>query len=277
MKRLALLILFFLVVPGSGRLVWDGLPLSTRAEFAALVLCVVIFFSQELRNGVRRVVPSVHRRQLVSRILLLLCFAKLFSFAWSPMSQGFESCYRSQLLPLADPQACEKSFDGPFLRARGLPLANTTRVDRVVDFGGAPYDWSLPFMNEYPRLGQAWLNRFPFSAVYSARVSSAGERFVPVRAIGEVSVSVNGQRVAQAANYDRHFLAVVPVAAGESELVVSFSYSDRYGIDKTEDDSVVIRGPYAQLKIGEPLTAAELEGVSRVLSTADLASGGVSD
>ncbi|MFM7308241.1 MAG: hypothetical protein ACKO2Q_09750, partial [Actinomycetota bacterium] len=191
------------------------------------------------------------------------------------MSQGFESCYRSQLLPLADPQACEKSFDGPFLRARGLPLANTTRVDRVVDFGGAPYDWSLPFMNEYPRLGQAWLNRFPFSAVYSARVSSAGERFVPLRAIGEVSVSVDGREVTSVVNYDRHFLSVVAVPAGESELAVSFAYRDT---EETEPESPPVpRGPYAQLKIGEPMTATELLAVSRVLFTADVASGGVSD
>jgi len=275
MKSLAFLVFLFLAVPGSGRLVWDGLPLGTRAEFMALVLCTVMFSSRELRRGLWEQLPSRQSRKTTSRLLLLLCLCKFFTFAWSPMSEGFEACYRSLYKSVTDSEICEKSFDGPFLRARGLPLANTTRVDRVVDFGGAPYDWSLPFMNEYPRLGQAWLNRFPFSAVYSARVSSAGERFVPVRAIGEVSVSVNGQRVAQVTNYDRHFLSVMPVAAGESELLVEFSYRDT---DETDPESAPSpRGPYAQLKIGEPMTAAELVGVSRVLFTADVVSGGVSD
>jgi len=274
MRRLALLVFLLLVVPGSGRLVFDGLPLSTRAEFAALVLCIIVFFSRNLREGVRRLLPSTESRPSIGRILLLLCFVKFFTFAWSPMSQGFEACYRSLYVPIADPQACEKSFDGPFLRARGLPLANTSRVDPTVDFGGAPYDWSLPFMNEYPRLGQSWLNRFPFSAVYSARVSSDGERFVPVRAIGEVSVSVNGREAASVTNYDRHFLSAVALPAGESELLVSFAYRDD---DETEPESPPVpRGPYAQLKIGEPMTKGELLAASRVLLVADLASGAAS-
>ena len=38
MKSLALLVFLFLVVPGSGQLVWDGLPLSTRAELAPVIV-----------------------------------------------------------------------------------------------------------------------------------------------------------------------------------------------------------------------------------------------
>jgi len=274
-KSLALVVFLFLVVPGSGRLVFDGLPLSTRAEFAALVLCVVVFFSQELRRGLREAMAKFRWSVVVKPVLVVLCVLKFFSFAWSPLDAGFGACYRSLYAPLEDASACEKSYEAPFIQGHGLQYANVSRIERTVDFGGAPYDWSLPFMNEFPRLRDLWIERFPFSAVYSARLSSAGERFVPVRAIGEVSVSVNGQRVTQVTNYDRHFLSVVPVAAGESELLVEFSYRDT---DETEPASAPSpRGPYAQLKIGEPMTATELVGVSRVLFTADLASGGVSE
>ncbi|MFM7082463.1 MAG: hypothetical protein ACKOYI_11005, partial [Actinomycetota bacterium] len=277
MKSLAFVVFLFLVVPGSGRLVFDGLPLSTRAEFAALVLSVVVFFSQEFRRGMRELLERFRWSGFVKPAIVVLCGLKFFSFAWSPLDAGFGACYRSLYAPLEDVSACEKSYEAPFIEGHGLQYAKISRTDRVVDFGGAPYDWSLPFMNEYPRLGQAWLNRFPFSAVYSARVSSAGERFVPVRAIGEVSVSVDGREVASVVNYDRHFLSVVALPRIATDLRVEFSYSDLYGKDDSEDDSVVIRGPYAQLKIGEPMTATELLAVSRVLFTADFASGGVSN
>ena len=275
MKSLAFVVFLFLVVPGSGRLVFDGLPLSTRAEFAALVLCAVLFFSREFRRGMRELLERFRWSGFVKPAIVVLCGLKFFSFAWSPLDAGFGACYRSLYAPLEDVSACEKSYEAPFIEGHGLQYAKISRTDRMVDFGGAPYDWSLPFMNEYPRLGQAWLNRFPFGAVYSARVSSAGERFVPVRAIGEVSVSVDGREVASVVNYDRHFLSVVAVPAGESELAVSFAYRDT---EETEPESPPVpRGPYAQLKIGEPMTAKELLAVSRVLFTADLASGGVSD
>ena len=283
MKSLASVVLLFLVVPGSGRLLFDGLPLSTRAEFAALVLCVVVFFSQELRRGMREMMERFRWSVVVKPAVVVLCVVKFFSFAWSPMSAGFGACYRSLYFPLEDNPVCEKSFESQFTQGHGLLFADVSRVDRVVDFGGAPFDWSLPFMNESPRFGNAWLDRFAFSATYSTRVASEGGEFLPVRAIGQLSVEVRyvdsgrliDPRVVTLTNYDRHFVHFVRLPVGESELVVKYTYRDD---EYTEpDEPPVPRGPYAQLKIGEPMTAAELVGVSRVLFTADVVSGGVSD
>ena len=52
MKSLAFLVFLFLVVPGSGQLVWDGLPLSTRAEFAALAVLVLALLNKRMRASV---------------------------------------------------------------------------------------------------------------------------------------------------------------------------------------------------------------------------------
>jgi hypothetical protein len=276
MKSLAFLVFLFLVVPGSGQLVWDGLPLSTRAELAALVLFVVVFFSRELRATLRGLLNRIPQRGVVTWLLVGLTFIKFFTFAGSPMSAGFESCYRSLYRPLPDVNACEKSFEAPFLRARGLPSTNATRVDRAVDFGVAPYDWSLPFMNEYPRLGALWLSRFPFSAVYSARVDGVeAGRVLPVLGIGDVAVTVNRDPVVRSEDYSREFVVAVPLAAGANDLVVGYEYRD------DEDDDLpsaepAPRGPYARLKVGEPMSVATLAEVSRLRITGDLqAAGGV--
>jgi hypothetical protein len=273
MKSLTILVFVFLVMPGSGRLVWDGLPLSTRAEFAALVLFVVVFFSQRVRETLGEMLRGVRWSGTVKPLVVVLCAAKFFSFAWSPMSAGFGACYRSLYAPLEDTTVCEKSYESPFLAGHGSQFARVSRVDRVVDFGVQPYDWSLPFMNEFPRLGALWMTRFSFSASYSARVSSEAGRFVPVRAIGELAVSVDDREAARVVDYDRHFVAAVPLAAGESELLVSFAYSDAVGDVPVSPPAP--RGPYAQLLIGKPMTADELRSVSRVLITSDTAATGV--
>ncbi|MFM8015274.1 MAG: hypothetical protein ACKPCO_04265, partial [Actinomycetota bacterium] len=177
---------------------------------------------------------------MVKPVMVVLCLLKFFSFAWSPLDAGFGACYRSLYLPLEDVSVCEKSFEQPFLQGHGSEDANISRIDETVDFGGQQFDWSLPFMNDYPRLGS--FSRFPFTAVYSARIpSSDQERFLPVWAIGEVSVSVDGREVASVVNYDRHFLSVVAVPAGESEFQLKFTYSDVFGSSEAEDDVVTLR------------------------------------
>jgi len=233
----------------------------------------VVFFSQRVREALGEMLRGVRWSVVVKPMLVVLCAAKFFSFAWSPMSAGFGACYRSLYAPLEDATVCEKSYESPFLQGHGLQFARVSRVDQRVDFGVQPYDWSLPFMNEFPRLGALWMGRFSFSASYSARVSSEGGQFVPVRAIGELSVSVDGREAASVVNYDRHFLAAAPLPNGESELLVSFTYADAVG--DVPDSPPAPRGPYAQLLIGKPMTATELRSVSRVLITSDTAATGV--
>jgi len=184
------------------------------------------------------------------------------------MSQGFESCYRSLYRPISEENGCEKSFDAPFLRARALPTTNTTRVESFVDYGKAPFDWSLPFMNDYPRLRYLWLDRFPFTASFAARVDGSGTgRVLPVFGIGEVSVSVNGLEAIRIEDYSREFVAAVPLPAESSDLVVSYEYRDDEELEP--DGAPEPRGPYARLKIGAPMTIGELAEVSRVRITGE--------
>ena len=262
MKLLALLIFLYLAIPGSGQLVWDGLPFSTRSEVVALALFVVVFFSKQLRRTIADALEGLEWRGLVKPLLVVLCAAKFFSFAWAPLGSGFASCYRSLYQPLADETACEKSYEAPFTQGMGAPFAKSSRMDRVVDFGEYTYDWSLPFVNDFPRLRYLWLERLPFTASFAARLENdeAG-KLLPVFGIGEVSVSISGNDVRRE-DYLRDFLAVVPIPQGVSDIKVEYEYRDD---EVPEPESAPNpRGPYARLKIGTPMTVGELAEVSRV-------------
>lgn len=276
MKSLTFLIFLFLLVPGSGRLIWDGLPFSTRTEFVSIVLVVVAVFSREIRDSLRRQLANKYWSGLLKPSLVVLCTAKLLSFAWLPMSAGFEACYQSLYNPLQNVtdwrgenlEVCEKSYEGPFLPGGGTGFANTSRVDSEVDFGKQAYDWSLPFMNDYPRLGNLWLSRFPFAATYAAEVTVADDdAVIPIYSIGELTVLVNREKVISLNDYDRHRLTPVQLNRGTSELVFRYVYRD----DMTSvppDVEPTPRGPYASLKIGAPRSEGDLVGRSRVLIVA---------
>lgn len=275
MKSLAFLVFLFLLVPGSGRLIWDGLPLSTRAEFALLVTAAVAMFSKEVRDYCRSALHRLRLRSFVTPFLLLLCVIKFFTFAYAPMSQGFEACYQSLYNPIPTTtdgdgeslSTCEKSYEGPFLPSATSGFTNTSRVDSVVDFGRRPYDWSLPFMNDYPRLGNLWLTRFPFVATYVMNVTvTRDDDVLPVYSIGELSVTINGSPVAETSNYDRHVLTAVKLPRGTSEVVVRFQYRDDL-LAEPPDEPSIPRGPYAALKIGAPLPASDLVPASSILLT----------
>jgi len=274
MKSLSFLVFLFLATPGSGQLAWDGLPFSTRAEFVSLVLFVVVLFSREIRSSFFAIVDGFRWRSLLAPVFVVLCVTKLFTFALSPLSSGFGACYRSTYEPLKDVAACEKSYEAPFIQGHGLPAARVSRVDPIVDFGKQAYDWRLPFMNEFHRFQRVWLSRFPFTASYNFRIEHAsGERkYLPLYAIGELTVSINGQPIMREENYDRHFLTVVPLPQDESKLTVDYRYADVY-TSTLPDDAPAARGPYAQLKIGEPQSSTELLSRARILILGRAASG----
>lgn len=276
MKTLTFLIFFYLLIPGSGRLVWDGLPLSTRAEFASLVVAVTALFSRRIRDSIRHNLSEWRWNGLVKPALVLLCAAKFLSFAWLPMSAGFEACYQSLYRPLTnltdwrgeDLQRCEKSYEGPLLQEGGTGFANTSRVDSVVDFGRQTYDWRLPFINEYPRFDNLWLKRFPFVATYAAVVTIPEENSVlPVYSNGELSISVNGTKTVDVTNYDRHQLTALRLGKGSYEIVFRYLYRDDSS-STTPDTAPPPRGPYAALKIGAPRSESENSANSQLLISA---------
>ncbi|MGA0787668.1 MAG: hypothetical protein ACO3QH_09295, partial [Ilumatobacteraceae bacterium] len=264
MKFLTVLVFLFLVVPGSGQLRWDGLPLSTRLEFATLALFTIAVLNRDIRRNVRKWLSTKAWRSAVKPMIVLLVLAKLLTFAWYPFGDGFDACYRSLYVPLENPGACEKSYEGPFLRRSDLGLSNTSRIDRTVDFGTNMHDWSLPFMNEYPRLGSLWLSRFPFTATYGAIVvnNTSVDQFLPIFSNGELEASLANNRIDQSAiplvdRYQFSRLDFLPVPTEPSELLVKYKYTD----DDTStppDTEPPRRGPYAQLKIGEPLSRNQI-------------------
>lgn len=266
MKTLALLIFVFLVVPGSGQLAWDGIPFSTRIEFATLLLFLVALVGKESRVVARNIAAVVSGHYLTRPLLIGLIILKFFTFAAAPFGSGFEACYRSLYHPLADPQACEKSYEGPFLRASGSDLGNVSRIDTTVDYGTNQFDWDLPFMNDYPRLGNLWLNRLPFQATYRTTLpsESESETLVPILSLGELSVTVSGKEVARSVNYDQLTMTVVPLNAEPADFVVNFRYRDDE-LDVPPDIPPPIRGPYARLKIGKPQDSADLLDISQIL------------
>ncbi|NCX31216.1 MAG: hypothetical protein EBX18_01640, partial [Actinobacteria bacterium] len=141
---------------------------------------------------------------------------------------------------------------------------------RTVDFGVHQFDWSLPFMNEYERLGQQWLTRFPFSAKFGARVTkpNGDEYFLPILGNGELKVALGlqqlvNQDLVQAGIYEFPRLYLIRIPRGTSELVIDYTFRD----DENQippDEAPVSRGPYATLKVGKPQRAEEILSYAKV-------------
>ncbi|MFM7046946.1 MAG: hypothetical protein ACKOXX_03480 [Actinomycetota bacterium] len=264
MKSLAILVFLLLAAPGSGRLIWDGIPFSSQVEFASLAVFVIAIFHARVRDTARRAISSARWQGALKPAIALLVVVKVLTFAWSPFGNGFDACYRSLYYPLDNPGACEKSYEGPFLRRSDLGLDNTTRTDRTVDFGATIHDWNLPFMNEFPRLSDAWLFRFPFSAQYGAVVknSSKERMYLPILSIGKMSATVGNSRV-EVDDYEIPQLSVLTLDPGKHDLGIVYEYRD---IESTTppEEAPVPRGPYASLKVGEPISASQLLDIAHV-------------
>jgi hypothetical protein len=272
MKSLAILIFFYFAVPGSGQLVWDGIPFSTRSEFAGLIIIVLTLSIRENRGKIREWQARRTYRDALKPVIVLLALLKLLTFTWFPEEDGFEACYRSIYVPLENPDTCEKSYQAPFLGRSNLGFRNgafidfdnTSRIDRTIDFGVHLHDWSLPFMNEYPRLGALWLSRFPFSASYGAIVEndSTGPRLLPIYGNGEISGAIGSEIFSNESIHpvDRYMfprLIFAEVPPGKNQFGISYQYSDDFAVTPP-DSAPPDRGPYALLKVGEPQSRASI-------------------
>jgi hypothetical protein len=266
-KALAVAVFLFLAIPGSGQAIWDGLPFSTRTEFASLLVFVATFGSRDVREILRTHLARLHWHNVFVPALLVLAIVKLLTFAWVPLGSGFEACYRSIYQPLEDPQKCEKSFEAPFV---GGLVKEVSRVEPEINFGRQMYDWRLPFLNEFHRFPVLWISRFPFTAKYEALIhnDTTQMQFIPIRAIGDLSVRVNGTTSAFNSNYDRHYLLAAEVPPGTSKVRLDFKYRDD-STSRLPDVAPTPRGPYAQLKVGELETQESLLTKSRILVTVD--------
>lgn len=256
-KSLILAVFIYFLVPGSGQLLWDGMPLSTRAEFVTLIIIALAVSNRKIRSSINNFLGNLKWRGALVPALTLLAVLKVLTFAWYPFSDGFDACYRSLYNPLENQGECEKSYEGPFLIRDDIPFDNTSRIDRTVDFGVHTHDWSLPFMNEYPRLGTLWLERFPFTATYGAviRNDSDTRKFLPIYGNGEMAGSLGQQAfgtsdVPLVDRYEFPRIFFLEVPRGSSEFILNYRFSDD-DASKIPDVAPAERGPYARLKIGQ--------------------------
>jgi hypothetical protein len=84
-----------------------------------------------------------------------------------------------------------------------------------------------------------------------------------------VSVNVNGEELSRE-DYAREFVVAVPLPATAVNVVIEYEYRDDE-LAIPPEVAPTPRGPYARLKIGEPMTVADLAEVSRVRVVGDAA------
>jgi hypothetical protein len=257
MRSLAIFLFLFLAVPGSGQLAWDGLPMSTRLELATLVLFVVFFASNQIRNRMKELLSQKAWVGSLKPVLLVLTVVKFGTFALLPLSDGFESCYRSLYYPIDNPTACEKSYELPIRPNGQFQNKSISRVDRVIDFGINPYDWSLPFVNDW-RIQRLWLTRPPFSSSFDSLIenNSSEIRYLPILAIGEMSAT-NGNQKIEVSEYTHQYLSLLPITPGTSDFRLKYEYRDDE-LSIPPDTAPEPRGPYALLKVGVPSSIREI-------------------
>jgi len=253
-----------LAVPGSGFLRFDGLPFSSKSEFAVIAISSCVLFSSEIRNRFRVALSSNHgqTKRWINTILIAAIILKFFTFVLMPLGDGFESCYRSIYAPPKQEVRCEKSFEAPFLESdRIQQMDQLTRMEPILNFGptgdwingGASHTtWRLPFVNEYPRFDPQWLDRLPFTAKFGSWIEAKRDGYVPVQFVGEVSVSINNS-IVSASSYSQPATMLVPIPKGVSKFILDFKFAD-LDVPEIPDKQPPIRGPWAQLFVGKSIS-----------------------
>jgi len=258
-----------LAAPGSGFLRMNGLPFSSKTEFAIVAVSIILLANPSFRSRLRNFLSQKNWRigAWVNFVLAILILLKFVTFAIAPLGGGFEACYRSIYKPLPDLGACEKSYEAPFLNRDNVNgLNQITRMERRLSFGrtgdwingGASHTtWNLPFANDYPRFEDLWLDRLPFTVKFGSEFTSRRDSFLPVQFVGEARVSIDDQ-VSQAVSYRQPTIILAPVSPGRKKFIVDFKFAD---LDTAEIPSQQppISGPWAQLFVGRPTTLETLE------------------
>ena len=268
-RRTGVLWFVFLAVPGSGLLRFDGLPFSSKIEFSVFVISLIALFSSKFRHRCQILLSwrNGQSSQWLNTILLAAIALKFFTFVLAPIGNGFESCYRSVYAPPKQEVKCEKSFEAPFLFTSDTHNLNgITRLEKTLDFGSArsggssinasETTWRLPFVNEYPRFEQPWLDRPAFTAKFAAFVDAKKDSFIPVQYVGEVSVLVDDV-LTTAVSYERSSLLLVPIVKGTKQVIIEFKFAD-LDVSEIPDRQPPIRGPWAELFVGKPITKNNL-------------------
>jgi len=251
-----------LLLPASPALIFDGLPFGHPLEVLAFLVFLVFLSSKVAKRRLRHWL-SQRATSAVSLCLLVLLLLKLFSFFRFPIGDNFEVCLKSIYRPTNE--RCEKSFDYLFHSNDGVNAqGDISRVDNKVMFrntlndessllGASHSTWNLPFQNEFPRFGELWMDRLPFTALIGAVIHSDADGLIPVEFIGTLRAQVGANTLADEELHYRR-LAFIPINRGLHELKVEYSFSDSQAQD-VPDSAPPPRGPYAHLVLGAPVKA----------------------
>lgn len=267
-RRTWILWFALLAIPGSGFLRFDGLPFSSKSEFAVLAISVTALFSGEFRKRFQILLStkSCATRQWVNTVIFAAIILKFFTFVLAPHGDGFVSCYRSIYSPPPPEVECEKSFEAPFLKdGRFGNFDQITRMEPVINFGPTRKDgglgatqttWRLPFINEFPRFDALWLDRFPFTAKFASNINVKNDSFIPIQFIGEISISIDNVTTSLSA-YEQKSLFFIPVKKGLRKIQIDYKFAD-LEVSEIPDRQPPIRGLWAQLFVGKPITGKKL-------------------
>jgi hypothetical protein len=215
-----------LLLPSANLHRFDGLPLGSLPEAAALALLVPLLVSRALRRLLARLLgawPAALRRGLLwagaaalgAKLLLLVGGAHA----------GFLACYST---PLSAPPAgpCERAFENPFFRF------GVTRLDPVVDFG--PETWDLSFVNSSRFNYYHWLpgrpirSRLPLGGAWTGTLATGRPREAEVLYVGAGSIQVGADlRVELPAHYGsapRDLRFAVP--PGRHAIRITYAFDD---------------------------------------------------
>ena len=267
-KKYWILWFAFLAVPGSGFLRFDGIPFSSKTEFAILAVSAIGALLPAVRLALKNFVKGRDGLNGQLAILILGCaiVVKLFTFVLLPLGEGFESCYRSIYAPLTSGK-CEKSFEAPFLTNDLINVQGSiTRMEPTIDFGSLIHEnsltgasatsWKLPFANDFPRLSAPWLERLPFTAKFGTMVKAETRSLIPMEYSGELSVDVDGKKYAGTSYLSVRTLWV-PIHEGDNAIRITYKFAD---LEATEvpDIAPTAKGPWAHLFVGEAIPFNEI-------------------
>ena len=245
-----------LIVPGSQRLLLDGLPLASKVEFGFFVGLICLLLASQTVEELKVWLTSISfsRFRLISTGLFFLVIIKFLTFLYVPLENGFEVCYRSLYaqLPVGH---CEKSYDQPFV-SDGILLEKLSAIEKKIDFGPnsdggqrtSSSSWNLPFKNDWGRLEPLWLERLPFSAEISGQIDVGVNSQIPVSFLGDLVIEVDGRTINEKHYIGSPRLIYVPVSRGLHVFSIKYSFieSDDFGFPEREPERL---GDYATLRV----------------------------
>ncbi len=242
-----LAILFLLLLPSARLHVFNGLPVSGLAEFAAFFLIVPLYASGALRRVYAEPLRPAGslRPALFAAILLLAIGAKLILLAAGAGDRsGFAACYQSAIPQNASP-TCERSYENPFFRG------GVTRIDDTINFD--PTTWNLSFFNAlrfnyYPFVkGNYDRARLPFTAQWRGDLDQPAPTPVTLTYIGEGTLRIDGMAEVQLPPaYRRRETITVTVPDGRRAFALDFRFDDG---SRVGDGPAIQRGPYASMQV----------------------------